>query len=146
MELWENVILTGYLLWGSWYDIRKRAVPVGVLFLGGVLAGFGYVCEGAVIFIVWKGFECSRLVALLPGILLLLLSKATKEIGEADGIVLALTGFISRDKNILLILGISLLYIFLYAMFLFCRKRNRSLQIPYLPFLLAAYITAWMTG
>ena len=57
--------------------------------------------------IVWKGFECSRLVALLPGILLLLLSKATKEIGEADGIVLALTGFISRDKNILLILGIS---------------------------------------
>ena len=21
MELWENVILTGYLLWGSWYDI-----------------------------------------------------------------------------------------------------------------------------
>lgn len=25
MELWENVILTGYLLWGSWYDIRKRA-------------------------------------------------------------------------------------------------------------------------
>ena len=129
MELWENVILTGYLLWGSWYDIRKRAVPVGVLFLGGVLA---------VMVIVWKGFECSRLVALLPGILLLLLSK--------DGIVLALTGFISRDKNILLILAISLLYIFLYAMFLFCRKRNRSLQIPYLPFLLAAYITAWMTG
>ena len=124
MELWENVILTGYLLWGSWYDIRKRAVPVGVLFLGGVLA---------VMVIVWKGFECSRLVALLPGILLLLLSKATKEIGEAD-------------KNILLILGISLLYIFLYAMILFCRKRNRSLQIPYLPFLLAAYITAWMTG
>ena len=39
MELWENVILTGYLLWGSWYDIRKRAVPVGVLFLGGVLSG-----------------------------------------------------------------------------------------------------------
>ena len=110
---------------------------MGVLFLGGVLA---------VMVIVWKGFECSRLVALLPGILLLLLSKATKEIGEADGIVLALTGFISRDKNILLILGISLLYIFLYAMFLFCRKRNRSLQIPYLPFLLAAYITAWMTG
>ena len=61
-------------------------------------------------------------------------------------VVLALTGFISRDKNILLILGISLLYIFLYAMILFCRKRNRSLQIPYLPFLLAAYITAWMTG
>ena len=119
MELWENVILTGYLLWG------------GVL---------------AVMVIVWKGFECSRLVALLPGILLLLLSKATKKIGEADGIVLALTGFISRDKNILLILGISLLYIFLYAMILFCRKRNRSLQIPYLPFLLAAYITAWMTG
>lgn len=53
MELWENVILTGYLLWGSWYDIRKRAVPVGVLFLGGVLA---------VMVIVWKGFECCRII------------------------------------------------------------------------------------
>ena len=45
MELWENVILTGYLLWGSWYDIRKRAVPVGVLFLGGVLAGLVFFLE-----------------------------------------------------------------------------------------------------
>ena len=43
MELWENVILTGYLLWGSWYDIRKRAVPVGVLFLGG--GCYGYCLE-----------------------------------------------------------------------------------------------------
>lgn len=137
MELWENAILTGYLLWGSWHDIRKRAVPLRVLLLGGVLV---------VMDIVWGGFECGRVVTLLPGILLMLLSKVTKEIGEADGIVLALTGFISRDKNILLILGISLLYIFLYAMILFCRKQNRSLQIPYLPFLLAAYITAWMTG
>lgn len=125
MELWENVILTGYLLWGSWYDIRKRAVPVGVLFLGGVLA---------VMVIVWKGFECSRLVALLPGILLLLLSKATKEIGEADGIVLALTGFISRDKNILLILGISLLYIFLYAMFLFAESGIAACRSHIFPF------------
>lgn len=70
MELWENVILTGYLLWGSWYDIRKRAVPVGVLFLGGVLA---------VMVIVWKGFECSRLVALLLGILLLLCQRQQRK-------------------------------------------------------------------
>ncbi len=137
MELWEKVILTGYLLLGSWHDIRKRAVPLRVLLLGGVLAAMN---------IVWGGFESGRVVAILPGILLLLLSKVTKEIGEADGIVLALTGFMSRDKNILLILGISLLYLFFYAMFLFYRKRNCSLQIPYIPFLLVAYITTWMTG
>lgn len=45
MELWENVILTGYLLWGSWYDIRKRAVPVGVLFLGRSTGCYGYCLE-----------------------------------------------------------------------------------------------------
>ena len=57
MELWENVILTGYLLWGSWYDIRKRAVPVGVLFLGGVLA---------VMVIVWKALNAAGLSHYFP--------------------------------------------------------------------------------
>ena len=58
MELWENVILTGYLLWGSWYDIRKRAVPVGVLFLGGVLAGRSTSRNSAVAFV--KGNKGNR--------------------------------------------------------------------------------------
>lgn len=131
----EKGILTGYLLWGSWYDIRKKAVPLRYLFLGGILAVLDIVC---------RGWESSRMSAMLPGIGLLLLSRATGGIGEADGIVLALVGFMGRDKNILLVLGASLFYIFFYSMILFCRKRNRSLQIPYLPFLLAAYITTWM--
>ena len=135
MKLLEKGILTGYLLWGSWYDIRKKAVPLQFLFLGGILAVLDIVC---------RGWDSGRMSAMLPGMGLLLLSRVTGGIGEADGIVLALVGFMSRDKNILLVLGASLLFIFFYSMILFCKKRNHSLQIPYLPFLLAAYITTWM--
>lgn len=135
MEMLEKVILTGYLLAGSWCDIRKRAVPLQFLGLGGVLV---------FVDILFRGWESGRVMALLPGILLVLLSRATKGIGTADGIVLFYVGFISRSKSILFIFGISLIYIFFYSMILFIGKRNHDIQIPYLPFLLAAYITAWI--
>lgn len=135
LEMLEKVILTGYLLADSWYDIRKRAVPLLLLNLGGVLV---------VADILFRGWESGREATLLPGILLVLLSRATKGIGAADGVVLCCVGFISRSKSILFIFGISLIYIFFYSMILFFRKRNHTIQIPYLPFLLAAYITVWI--
>lgn len=134
MEIWEKVVLTGYLLVGSGYDIRKKSVPLLFLTLGGVLV---------LTDVVFRGWEVSRLIALIPGTLMLLLAKATKGIGEADGAVLFCVGFISREKNILFIFGISLTYIFFYSMILFIRKRSHNIRIPYLPFLLAAYITVW---
>lgn len=130
----EKVIWTGYLLGVSWYDIRKKAVPLWSLLLGGA---------GVVADIVFVGGGSNRVTAILPGLLLLLLSKATKGIGEADGIILGFTGLISREINSFLIFGISLLYIFFCSMILFFTKRNGKIQIPYIPFLLAAYITAW---
>lgn len=135
LEMLEKVILTGYLLAGSWCDIRKRAVPLLLLSLGGVLAAAD---------LLFRGWESGRVAALLPGILLILLSRATRGIGAADGIVLCCVGFISRSKSILFIFGISLIYIFFYSMILFIRKRNHDIQIPYLPFLLAAYIMVWI--
>lgn len=137
MDLLEKMLLTGYLTWTCRYDVRKRAVPMRILLWGGVFA---------VVDIMEMGWESGRVVAMLPGILLLLLSKVTGGIGEADGIVLAFVGFICRNQSILLISGISLLYIFFYSMILFCTKRDRRLQIPYLPFLLAAYLTTWIIG
>lgn len=135
LEMMEKVILTGYLLAGSWCDIRKRAVPVLFLILGGALVFTD---------IVFRGWESGRVAALFPGILLVLLSRATKGIGTADGVVLFCVGFISRSKSVLFIFGISLIYIFFYSMILFIGKRNHDIQIPYLPFLLAAYITVWI--
>ena len=134
MEIVEKIIVTGYLLVGSWYDIRKKAVPLLFLALGAVFA-LADIC--------FSGWEYGRMLAVLPGMLLILLSKATKGIGAADGVVLAFVGFLGRNKNIFLIFGISLIYIFFYSMILYIRKRNRNLQIPYIPFLLAAYITVW---
>lgn len=128
------MIWMGYLLVGSWYDIRKKAVPLLFLILGGALVMAD---------LLFRGWESGSMAALLPGLLLVLLSKATRGIGEADGVVLAYTGFIGREKNILLIFGISLIYLFFYSMILFIRKRNRNIQIPYLPFLLAACLTVW---
>ena len=38
MKAVEMVIWMGYLLAGSWYDIRKKAVPLSFLILGGGVA------------------------------------------------------------------------------------------------------------
>lgn len=131
----EKIILAGYLLVGSGYDIRKKAVPLPFLILGGVFVFAD---------IFFRGWESGRMTVLLPGLLLVLLSKATGGIGEADGIVLAYAGLVSREKNIFLIFGISLLYIFFCSMIFFIRNRNHNIQIPYLPFLLASCLTVWI--
>lgn len=134
MKAVEMVIWMGYLLAGSWYDIRKKAVPLSFLILGGGVAFAD---------LLFRGWESGRMMALLPGVFLILLSRVTRGIGEADGIVLAYAGLISGEKSIFLIFGISLIYIFFCSMILFIRKRTHNIQIPYLPFLLVACLTVW---
>ena len=134
VEVWEKTIWTGYLVWVSWQDIRTRSVSVRTLLLGG----------GAVLLdILFMGWGTDCMMAWIPGAFLLLLSRLTNGIGEADGILLLFTGFLCGEQNIFLLSGISLIYIFFYSMILFMIRKNRNGQVPYLPFLLAAYITTW---
>lgn len=134
VEFVEKSILAGYLLWTTSRDIKERTLPLAGLILGGTLVLLDVIVIGG---------AHDRWPGIVPGILLLLLSMLTDGIGRADGIVLIYVGALSGVPKAYVICGISFLYIFFYSMFLFFLKRNRNQQIPYLPFLLAAYMTTW---
>lgn len=129
------MVWCGYLGWLSLCDIRKKAIPLWMLAVGGLPVIFELLRNG------WKS---GIITALLPGALLLLLSLLTNTVGKADGIVLMLLGSACTDGRIWLLLCLSLIYIFLYSMILYISKKDLKRRIPYIPFLLIAYITTWI--
>ena len=136
-DMLVKIILTIYLLWASLHDIKKRALPAVGLAVGGVLS---LLC------IVLNKPEKEQWIVILlgtiPGIVLYLLAGISAGIGKADGMVLILTGCICGIKKTLFLFGLSLIYIFFFAAVVFIIKKNRKSRIPYIPFLLAAYVTA----
>ena len=131
----EKIIWSVYLGKISLCDIRKRTIPVWLLFLGSLLV-ITDICI--------MGWETGMIIEMVPGIILLLLTKMTKAVGMADGIVLIQLGSICRDGQAFLIFCLSLIYIFLYSMILYISKKDPKSRIPYIPCLLIAYITTWI--
>lgn len=136
-EWLEKTIWCIYLGGLSRCDIRRKAVPVWTLLVGGLLAAGNIIANG------W-GLQRYHVTDFMPGLLLLLLTKVTKAVGIADGIVLVLLGSLSGEGSTLLLFCISLIYIFIYSMILYVLRYDRKKRIPYIPFLLLAYITMWM--
>ena len=116
------------------FDLPANATS-GNVFLGSLLV-ITDICI--------MGWKTGIIVEMVPGIILLLLTKMTEAIGMADGIVLIQLGSICRDGQALLIFCLSLIYIFLYSMILYMLRRDRKRRIPYIPFLFLAYLTTWM--
>lgn len=129
------MVWCGYLGWLSLRDIRKRAIPLWMLSAGGLPVLLG---------LLRNGWNVSVITALLPGALILLLSVLTDTVGKADGIILMLLGSACTDGRIWLLLCLSLIYIFLYSMILYISTKDSKRRIPYIPFLLIAYITTWI--
>ena len=78
MVFWvEKIIWSVYLGKISLCDIRKRTIPVWLLFLGSLLV-ITDICI--------MGWKTGIIVETVPGIILLLLTKMTEAIGMADGI------------------------------------------------------------
>ncbi len=129
------MVWCGYLGWLSLCDIRKKAIPLWMLAVGGLPVFLG---------LLRNGWNSGIITALLPGAILFLLSLLTNTVGKADGIVLMLLGNACTDGRIWLLLCLSLIYIFLYSMILYISKKDLKRRIPYIPFLLIAYITTWI--
>ena len=140
MVFWvEKIIWSVYLGKISLCDIRKRTIPVWLLFLGSLLVITDICIMG------WEtGMIIEMVIEMVPGMILLLLTKMTKAVGMADGIVLIQLGSICRKGQALLIFCLSLIYIFLYSMILYMLRQDRKRRIPYIPFLFMAYLTTWM--
>lgn len=135
MEWMGRILWGGYLGWMSLRDARTKAIPLWMLFIGGV---------PVLLTLVQNGFNPDILPAMIPGVLLLLLSVLTDAMGRADGIVLLMCGCVCTGGTIWLLLCLSLVYIFLYSMILYILKKDLKKRIPYIPFLFVAYITTWI--
>lgn len=103
-----------------------------------VFAAEGILCS--VLF--WKRPMGEILAAMMPGILILVLSAAVSgSIGEGDGMLLTITGIFLEVSFVLSMLTVAVFLSAGYALFLYViRKKGRKYEMPFIPFILIAFV------
>jgi leader peptidase (prepilin peptidase)/N-methyltransferase len=137
-EMWEYIIriLIGlFLVIVTIQDIKWKKIRVGIVFIAGI-------CMCICIPFCSVLSVMSRMLGLSLGLGLMLLSKATGgKIGIGDGLVLAVTGIgLGIWANIeLFALALAMAAVFSIGL-LVLRRADRKKAIPFMPFLLVAYL------
>ncbi len=132
LEIYGGGLYLGIL---SLIDIRTRKIPQWLLILGMLMAVITKsICKNISIILIISG------VAI--GLLFCMISKTTGEkLGVGDSYVITLIGAFTGMWNLLQILCYAFLFSACYsAAILIIKKFNRKIQIPFIPFLMAAYV------
>lgn len=119
----------------TWMDIRKRQVSVILLVVSGVLGLLGIV--------IWNTVSYGSMAGgMAVGILVAGLSKLTKgEVGLGDGWLLCVTGiYLGIYRNMELLLTALFLAAVWGALLMVFHKADRKTRLPFVPFLMVAYI------
>lgn len=121
------------LIIGSLYDCKYLSLPKGLLLMS-LLGGFGAVLDK-----LWTGNEYWGRVmgALVPGLVMLLLSRLTKEqIGCGDGLILLGMGGCMEYIEVMYSFWLALLLVFLVSAVLVVSKGvKNNIKLPFVPFL-----------
>lgn len=132
LEIYGGGLYLGIL---SVVDIRTRKIPRWLLVLG---------MSGTILLkSIYK--NCSIMLAVSGvaiGFLFCMISKITEEtLGMGDSYLITILGAFVGGWNLLYILAYAFLFSAGYSVvvLIFCRF-NRKIQIPFIPFLMAAYI------
>ncbi len=137
--MWRELITAVWLTVMSVCDIKRKRVPILLLCAGAVLAGVVLVYRGT-------GGEADVpgiCKALLPGVVFLILAKATEKAGCADGIILIVLGLVEGYQSCLYIcLGGLISAALISGTLLMLRKVKRNTKIPFVPFLAAGWVIA----
>ena len=93
------IAMSGYLVWLSVWDIKRKRIPVYLLGIEVVLTGACalYMC------IVKRETWYMPFLGTLPGVFLLAGARLTNQVGMADGIVIAQLGAMVGGWNILFV-------------------------------------------
>lgn len=124
----------------SLMDIRTKRISLLATCIYGVL---GLGCH-----IYDKSISWELLIALIPGIICLILAKASREkIGYGDGAVLLAMGCNLGADDMLLCCFLAIIFAGSVALFLIsiCRKK-RDYEIPFVPFLMLGYLCTLLEG
>lgn len=131
----------GFLASGAVMDIQYRSVPGWMLLIQGILVLVYriFFAEGSVF--LWAAGG-------VVGIVFLLVSRWTREgLGYADSITILLLGVFLGVWELLAVLGTAFLLSGLAAMVcLVVSHWSKKKTMPFLPFLAAAYLIAWITA
>lgn len=134
-QMWQQAAVVGMLAICSAEDIRKKKVCINLVFAFGIIGIFFHM--------IWQQYTIQNLLAgMAVGVLLLIFSVISGgKVGTGDGIILIVTGvYLGAKQNIelfftgLLLCGIWAVYLLVF------QKRSREEEIPFVPFLLAAYM------
>ncbi len=140
----------GILLRGIWLtalsveDVRQKRISLWQIGMGVPLVIWSLV-QG----VVQEEITMERLLLwTLPGVILLVMSL-TKKVGYGDGTVVLLLGLMERDDYFARLLLCSMVMMSVVSvLLLILRKAGKDTRLPYLPFLLAAWLMgrriAWM--
>ncbi|HKM34270.1 MAG TPA: prepilin peptidase [Lachnospiraceae bacterium] len=127
-----------------YFDLKYKRIPVALLVTAGIVSLADLIMHGVLGSL--PNIFLSRIIGMIPGTLLLLLSRLTKEkIGQGDGILLIILGLFMGFDGILVILCIGLFLQSLLACFLLIiKKADIQTKIPFVPFLLAGNIMVFV--
>lgn len=132
--MWIKVTACAFLFLCAVSDVRKKEVPLLVVWVGMLTA-----------IVLRLAGLCGRfdlagaLLALLPGVFFLILSFVTREkVGYGDGWMLLMIGLFAgyEDCFVILMLGLVLESVTALVLLVF-RKVRREDEMPFAPFLLA---------
>ena len=142
-----KVLIVLYLGVLSFFDVREKKVPISILkigFVSGVILAFinCFLNQEK-----WGWVVVAAMLGMLPGIAISVVAVVSGKIGLGDGIVLVSMGMVLGYKESFLLLCISLFVMSVGSVFLLASgKGNRNTRIPYMPFLLTAYLAVCLLG
>lgn len=128
-------IFIGFLFMSAVFDIRNRKIPSVLIW------SFFVIMTGYRIVMIVRGMTSFAEIIglLLPGILLLILSRISNEIGNGDGLLVIATGcYLGGIRNIGMVFLAFLLAAFTAIALLIGARSMRNKKIAFAPFLLAA--------
>ena len=134
-QMWSRAVVMGMLTLCSAEDIKKKQIHINPVLFFGIL--------GVLFHMIWRMQSIENLLlGMSVGVVLLILSALTGgRIGAGDAVLLIVTGiYLGLEQNLELFLS-GLFLCSLWALgLLVLRKGNRTDRIPFVPFLLAAYM------
>lgn len=116
------------------FDIKRKKIPVYMLI---ILAAAGIISN----FTVGEFDIEKRIIAMLPGMILLIVSMITKQqIGYGDGLIILIMGlYIDIDDILSIVLSSFLLSSIVAIILMTVFKKKKNFEMAFSPFLLIGY-------